>query len=362
MQRLSYFTVVLNKRFSSQFTEKKIEEKDLPLPILGPILSDAQKINFSALDRAGNIGIASIWGRPDVAIFRQASNLTEPLWDTLFLQTIAQLEKNLESAYEKRESLVGGASLCGAFLCNGKVHLVHIGNCVAYRVDIRPFEESSITRLNPDLHVPSAPEEEMRLKSIAGSCVKSYASRVSKYTFFDSFGQPASVRTKLAGASGVSRALGLVQYEDDGLSHEPDIIHSYARTSPNTQSFIILATGGTIKNVAHPEDQILRIVSRHKMKTADEIAKAVTLEISGTYPQKNSSVAIIPITEKPGMCTQIEYAVVIDGIGNDQVSEAIAQQFERVFEEHCYQLLAHPESSDPSQTACSSFRTGPHSQ
>lgn len=270
--------------------------------------------------------------------------------ETVLRNGYHELEKSLETTHQGKHYIQrGGTTACTAIVSGTKIHLASLGDTDAFLCTIDKDGNVKVELLNKQQHVHNSKSEILRLTQSLTQNEKLKKA------------QELLSSDKLGGSVAVSGAFGDTRYEQDGLTHEPNISSHTAQIPVGGRAFVIIASDGLCEQKAKVKeetkesvatyssfDEALRIAEKRDTQSindkqtflTDELTKMVksgksinassigeTLGKAG-FDSGSTDNSTILVKELVSNELQATLMADFDGHGNNKVSTFIADHTE----------------------------------
>lgn len=304
------FKILGNSDESISDPQEKIREINKLIQEMGISVHD-KKINYQALHEDTNVGITELWGERDTqedrVVVGELPEFLKLLEEGRTLALKRMVRCLQEIITHKKIGQYQGSTFCAVIIVGKKIYTVNLGDSSAFLVTVSLNGQVLTERLNKELHNPSDPKEKERIEALGHRIIAG----------------------RIAGMLAVSRAIGDNEFENEGLSHDPDIyIHHIEDNSSN--QYIVLACDGLTEGDALTQPQIGHILATKQKKKPDDIAKELAFAAYEGGSMDNISVLVMPLDKDE---TRAKYMAVFDGHGGDQVAEELSRSFAETFKQ-----------------------------
>lgn len=267
------------------------------------------KPSYKAIHHIARIGVTELWGRRSTqedriiaCLLPEFVGVTQADAKLVLTDTPHILQQILTKHHV---GLHQGSTLCATLMRGNNVYTTNIGDSTAFSCVIDKFGKTKLKLLNPILHRP-----------IGGRLIK----------------------LKTGSSLAVSRALGDLQFEEEGLKHDADFYVDKIDIPVGSKAFVINACDGLMDeywkmSMKELEAFIKKIHKKHTHLEPDIFSLMLAEEAYKRGSTDNISVMVTPIHPKD---TKPKLMVILDGHGGDEVSEILSQLYLPVLQ---HQLL-----------------------
>lgn len=228
-----------------------------------------------------------------------------------------------------------GTTLCAAIVESTQVTSLTVGDGSVLACTFYPNGKVDLELINKEQHNFENPNEVDRVKAFYFEKYKTTEKDESKAKEKADHRMQRCLESKrLGGGFGsgllVSRALGDLGYEGDGLSHDPNLATYSAPKKGRT--FIIVSSDGLTEKMSLVEAQMYLQKINYKDVSAENINQALS---SAPYHEDhmeiikrmdNGTLVTIEIDKKKKQQPTVKALVVLDGHGGDDVSEFVSHR------------------------------------
>lgn len=285
------------------------------------------RLDISAVHKTTGVALTQYWGlryadQQDnftAAPLANFSALLNEVKQATLKGTISKIQKSIEQQSNNSDTKFAnhaGSTVCAAIVSGQSIYTATLGDSVAYLCTVDETDKTvKLELINKEQHITNNPKEIERIREHLIATRKDLSEQDVDRCINDT-----KKSGKLASVS-VTGALGDLDFEKDGLTHEPNIQGTKFNIPKNGKAFLIIASDGLTEKLNDADlSSIIQTGKFDALSISEGLAKASFN--AGTTD--NITILVKQLDDKASQDTLL---AVFDGHGNNKTAQIASQEF-----------------------------------
>ncbi len=299
--------------YYESFNNSPIVDDGKSIADVNSYLDKGYRIDYQAHDPQTKTRIAELIGNRETQEDRIAVGevgrfvlLNEESRLHVLQSTIQDLQNSIDPTQHS------GSTLCATVLCGATLYTVNVGDSLSFLVTRDNEKKIKFVQLNSKLHnITSKNVGKLRKQGI-----KIGKDAYGTYRLLNSVGLPSI---------NMFRAMGDNEYEQSGMSHQPDIYVTSVKIPSGGDAFVIGACDGLTESLSNK--QIRYLLSKYNKVSHKQLAEILAVTAYNKGSGDNITVIITPVEA----LSATKYIAIFDGHGGYQIAKHLHENFHLVF-------------------------------